>query len=241
MLDQKNLRDLPNAISLQESEAGALPSDKRCGMTLDLFGQGVAPASHSASQAKERLKPTTDTSGLTGSGLLPMSALAWSLVNRLRARLPMGGSTMPLMIWKEKVTKRQRLYYQLAVSVHRTGVTDSGLLPTPTTSDATTGAIVGKNDTFYTTKNGTLRKVNQHGTNGSLGLARYLKMLPTPTTSDAKGASANRYNGSPTSHGNLREVLRSSITDGQYPHPRFVAWMMGYPPEHLNFAPTEMR
>ena len=54
-------------------------------------------------------------------------------------------------------------------------------------------------------------------------------LLPTPSTSDAKGASMKRFRGSPESHGNLREVLRDGPTDGQYPHPAFVEWMMGFP------------
>jgi hypothetical protein len=55
---------------------------------------------------------------------------------------------------------------------------------------------------------------------------------PTPTTSDSKGASAKRYKGSPHSHGNLREVIRDGETDGQYPNPEFVEWMMGFPIGH---------
>jgi hypothetical protein len=64
-----------------------------------------------------------------------------------------------------------------------------GLIPTPTASDATTGAIIGKNDTFITTKNGTPRKVNQNGENGSVGLGRFaaLKMLPTPKVGGKEG------------------------------------------------------
>ena len=62
----------------------------------------------------------------------------------------------------------------------------------------------------------------------------YYLNLPTPTTSDAKGASAKRYKGSPYSHGNLREEIRSGETDGQYPHPKFVEWMMGFPTGHTD-------
>ena len=60
-----------------------------------------------------------------------------------------------------------------------------GLLPTPMASDATTGAIIGENDTFITTKNGTQRKINQNGTNGSIGLARMVQLLPTPNAREA--------------------------------------------------------
>jgi len=65
-----------------------------------------------------------------------------------------------------------------------------------------------------------------------------IPLLPTLTTSDAKGASAKRFCGSKESHGNLREVLRTSTGDGQYIHPNFAAWMMGFSMEHLKSAPT---
>ena len=60
------------------------------------------------------------------------------------------------------------------------------LLPTPISSDATTGAIIGKNDTFKETS-GLPRKINQNGKDGSVGLGRLVKlMLPTPKAGDWK-------------------------------------------------------
>jgi DNA (cytosine-5)-methyltransferase 1 len=59
--------------------------------------------------------------------------------------------------------------------------------PTPTASDGTSGAVIGKNDTFYTTSTGMPRKVNQNGKDGSVGLGRLVQMWPTPTAS--KGGS----------------------------------------------------
>ena len=63
------------------------------------------------------------------------------------------------------------------------------MLPTPVSSDATTGAIIGEKDTFRITSTGMPRKVNQNGVDGSVGLARLVKlgMLPTPVVSDSKG------------------------------------------------------
>jgi DNA (cytosine-5)-methyltransferase 1 len=55
--------------------------------------------------------------------------------------------------------------------------------PTPTASDGTSGAVIGKNDTFYTTSTGMPRKVNQNGKDGSVGLGRLVQMWPTPSTS----------------------------------------------------------
>src|SRR5690554_1217248 len=70
-------------------------------------------------------------------------------------------------------------------------VVASGLLPTPVASDATTGAIIGKNDTYRITSTGMPRKINQKGTDGSVGLARLGKfgMLPTPASQDGKNAT----------------------------------------------------
>lgn len=68
-----------------------------------------------------------------------------------------------------------------------------GLLPTPMASDATTGAIIGKNDQFVTTRNGTPRRINQNGQNGSVGLARMVRLLPTPNAREADKYS-KKYN-----------------------------------------------
>jgi hypothetical protein len=97
------------------------------------------------------------------------------------------------LIWKLKATKFNRLYFQLQVSVPRTEGIESGLLPTAVASDATTGAIIGKNDKFVITKTGMPRKINQNGTDGSVGLARLgkLGMLPTPLASDIEGGICN--------------------------------------------------
>jgi len=40
-------------------------------------------------------------------------------------------------------------------------------------------------------------------------------------------------------HGNLREVIRNGEKDGQYPHPEFVEWMMGFPIGHTDLKHLE--
>lgn len=64
------------------------------------------------------------------------------------------------------------------------------MLPSPVSSDATTGAIIGKNDQFRSTS-GLPRKLNQNGKDGSVGLGRLVQMLTTPTAMDSTGATAN--------------------------------------------------
>ena len=66
---------------------------------------------------------------------------------------------------------------------HRTSGRGFGLWPTPVASDATAGAVFGKDDVFYETKSGMPRKLNRHGTDGSVGLARLAWMWPTPRVS----------------------------------------------------------
>ena len=53
-------------------------------------------------------------------------------------------------------------------------------VPTPVASDGTTGALIGEQDEFYTTATGLPRKINRNGTDGSVGLARLVRMWPTP-------------------------------------------------------------
>ena len=64
-------------------------------------------------------------------------------------------------------------------------------LATGVGSDATSGAIIGKNDQFYQTATGMPRKVNQNGTDGSVGLARLVQMWPTPSAQES-GVSVSR-------------------------------------------------
>jgi hypothetical protein len=105
------------------------------------------------------------------------------------------------------------------------------LLPTPMASDATTGAIIGRNDHFVTTGNGTLRKVNQNGINGSVGLARMVQILPTPTMRDYKGAptieSIQKRGRNPMTN-NLADCFAQTGKSSQL-NPLFVEEMMGFP------------
>ncbi|MDR2729542.1 MAG: hypothetical protein LBB81_01430 [Treponema sp.] len=68
------------------------------------------------------------------------------------------------------------------------------MFPTPVSSDATTGSIIGKSDVYYITKNNTPRKINKAGADGSLGLGRYVKFFPSPQNRDYKSGQAERIN-----------------------------------------------
>ena len=62
--------------------------------------------------------------------------------------------------------------------------------PTVVSSDANVGAIISANDTYKINKSGTRRKINKNGKDGSLGLARTVKMWPTVRSSSANEASS---------------------------------------------------
>jgi hypothetical protein len=96
----------------------------------------ASPANRSVSQANKKARKTIDTSGHTCMQLLnqrnPLGSLSKTLVAS-----SMWHSMMCVLTWKPKVTPRNRLLFQLAVSKLPTKETESGssesLWPTPTT------------------------------------------------------------------------------------------------------------
>ena len=64
------------------------------------------------------------------------------------------------------------------------------LWPSPVASDGSCGGIISPNDTYVQKESGLLRKITRNGTDGSVGLARMVKLCPTPTQRDYKGTSA---------------------------------------------------
>lgn len=143
---------------------------------------------------------------------------------------PIWHSPVRKLTWSMKATPCSHLLFQLVPSEHPTDVTEFGLLPTPMASDASQGAIIGKNDQYYITKTGMPRKINGQGTSGSVGLARLARLLPTMGANEFKGASRNRYVGSKHFRGaKMSEGLRTTSTDPIYLNPSFAEIVMGFP------------
>lgn len=145
--------------------------------------------SHTASQENDLEKTMTDTSSrkcLERFGKFDRHGSWAKTFSELLIGMKGWYSTKCRLTWKLKGTKYRRMYFQLQVSTLHIEGTGFGLLPTATASDATSGSIIGKNDTYHITKNGTPRKVNQNGINGPVGLGRFAVMglLPTPTVMD---------------------------------------------------------
>lgn len=108
-----------------------------------------------------------------------------------------------------------------------------GLLPTPTASDTTCGETIGENDTFYRTKTGMPRKVNQNGKDGSVGLGRLVKMWGTPMaeTSSKIDSPGERERNSPNLETVVKERYGIPINKKVRLHPHFLEWLMGLPQE----------
>lgn len=109
--------------------------------------------------------------------------------------------------------------------------------PTPTKTNAGIGGHWSKDDTVRWTKNNTPRRVNRQGTDGSVNLARLVKMLPTPQKMDAKLGSnfamGKRYN-------SLSEYARKTDRIGGKLNPTWVEWLMGWPLGWTDLKPLEM-
>ena len=152
----------------------------------------------------------------------PVRSLKWKMKPLIKKRIiesskpknSDSSSTAFVKILSKRDIPSNRLLFRLAASVRPTNETGCGslhdlmkqeLLPTPVASDATMGAVIGKEDTFRITSTGMPRKVNRNGQDGSVGLARLVKLwdlLPTPTATDATrggetvtGKSKQRANG----------------------------------------------
>lgn len=165
-----------------------------------------------------QLSPSMRRTGETESGLLLTVTANESVqdVEKFKKRMEKypNGTTMP----------------NLATQI-------DGLLPTAVASDATTGGIIGKNDTYYMTKTGMPRKVNQNGTDGSVGLARLMKLLPTPDHNDGSRGAAKVYNphGKSQSSRTVNTLIGVGTGKKLRLQPAMTEWMMGYPEKWTEF------
>lgn len=78
--------------------------------------------------------------------------------------------------------------YPLPTWARRTLESESGYWPTPTASDGTAGNVQKE---IYFLRSGKPRGLSNNGVDGSIGLARMVKMIwPTPTSRDWKDGTA---------------------------------------------------
>lgn len=131
MSKQATSEPMRNVISLPASADGRSHSGPPAGMTPDLFGLEVVPASHSQSPAPGRHSQTSATFGLRGFLLSRSARLQESLASRLRMQLDGAGSTLFSLTWKDAATPLGRPYCRLVASARLTSDSDFGSWPTP--------------------------------------------------------------------------------------------------------------
>ena len=158
-----------NTISLmQNSTRISVRQTSLFGETASTFSREASPASRSARQANDEVRRTIAISGLRCcerfGKYVPAGSWAKMFSELLVGRKDWYSSRCAL-IWKLKVTASSRMYFQLAVSMQRTGDTEHGsspILPTVQTQGL---------------------KICRNGRMEPLPL----NLLPTPTASDGQG------------------------------------------------------
>jgi len=209
---------------------------------MDLFqtatsSQQDTPASPFHLPGSAEAVKMTDISGRTFFPLLkpkdPLGAFT-----KMFMGMSLWASAKCYLTWKGKATPQGHSLFQLVPLTHLTDETEFGSSPemwaTPT---ASSGEPPKKTEGWTWTG---LYWINDKGEKKQTRLKDQVAMWPTPVASDSKGAVKNRFKGSPTSHGNLSEEVRTHQEDGQL-NPEWVEWLMGYPEGWTDLEDEEMQ
>ena len=178
------------------------------------FSQEASHANLSPLPGSEKARQMTVTSGQKCLELYRKQSPVGLLV-RMLLESSIWDSKLRFLTWKEKVTKWNYSYFQLAVSAVGTKGTGSGLLqifPTPTARDH---KDTGEN-------------VNYEKIAKKHRLVGVVQMMPTPNACsgnnsgrlDEWGGKGNPFRGTQEGRGQL--------------NPNWVTWLMGYPPNWVD-------
>lgn len=143
MFEPTTSGDTGSATSSPASESGATRSGKRGSVTTKKSGPEAAPASPSATPARERRSMMSAICGRNSSASSASAALALSLASRLQAVSASLGSTLYTLTWKARRTPSGRSIPALRASEARTSGSGFTGWPTPVKEDARSSARHG--------------------------------------------------------------------------------------------------
>lgn len=233
-----NSKDIRKPISSPASAGGPTLSDLPDGRIVDLFGQALVPANPSPARGGVPGNRMSATYGRIGTGSSESVALEQFLANRLMTRLPLAGLTTRFVTWRRKHTPARRRYCQLVVSRPRTNDSAFSLWPTPTKNE--NAGDPEKKAARRAKAKAKWGKRTGNGFGYSLAeLAAMFELWPTPTAVTNNGGTALCKWGGTASREKLRGAVGDAVLNGSL-NPAFPCWLMGFPAEWDELAPTEM-